>query len=163
MRGRWLGWIFLFFLFLLDSSCDSSFERRLNAKVLANLLLVDLCSEDVSLVVAVVVLLFVGEMVSELSDLRKTRRNRSRIAIVAIFGRADEGLTNLIAIQICTNIPQLRKAQRNDEIEGGCRSRTIIKGIGNLRKPGKVCNASLWGGARRNPLGFVFACMASTW
>jgi hypothetical protein len=41
-----------------------------------------LCNEEVSLVVAVVVLLSVCEMVSELSDLCKARRNRSRIAIV---------------------------------------------------------------------------------
>jgi hypothetical protein len=87
VRGRWLGCIFLFFLFRLDSFSGSSFSRRPKVKLLANLLLllvVDLCSEDVSLVVVVVVLLSVCEMVSELSDLRRARRNRSRMAIVGV-------------------------------------------------------------------------------
>lgn len=56
------------------------------------LLVVDLCKEDdvlVALVVVVaveVLLLPVLEMVSELSDMRSTRRNRSRMAIVGKTG-----------------------------------------------------------------------------
>lgn len=78
----------MFFLFLLDSLSESSFSRRPHVNVFVSLLLlvVDLCSEEVSLVVAVVVLLSVCEMaVSELSDLRRARRNRSRIAIVVVY------------------------------------------------------------------------------
>lgn len=59
MSGRWLGWDFLFFLVLLDSFSDSSLERRPHVHDLASLLPLafDLCNEDVSLVLVVVVVL----------------------------------------------------------------------------------------------------------
>lgn len=61
MSGRWLGWTFLLFLFFLDSPSDPFFERRPQVNVLASLplLAVDLCNEDVSLVVVVVVVVAV--------------------------------------------------------------------------------------------------------
>lgn len=83
VSGRWLGWIFLFFLFRLASLASLAASlllppRRPKVNVRASLLLVDLCSDEVSLVfaVVVVVLLSVWEMVSDDddSDLRMARR-----------------------------------------------------------------------------------------